>query len=304
MGTPDFAVPSLKMLIEKHDVQLVITQTDKPKGRGKKVLFSPVKETAIENNIKVLQPLKIKDESFINELKQIEADIFIVVAYGQILPETVLNIPKYGCINVHGSLLPKYRGAGPIQWAIINGEDITGITIMYMSKGLDTGDMILKKELKINPNDTYGSLHDKMSILGADTLLEAVDMIQHKKVEAVKQDDSLSTYAPMLKKELGHIDWSKTSMQIINLIRGLNPWPSAYSFYDENMIKIWKAEEIEGYSNGINGEILEIIDKKGVIVKTSDSVILVTEIQAQGGKKMPVSDYLRGHKIEKGKILL
>lgn len=305
MGTPDFAVPTLERLIEKHIVKAVVTQPDKPKGRGKKILYTPVKEIAVKNNIPVFQPEKIKTSEFIEEIKKIEADIFVVVAYGQILPESLLNIPKYGCINVHGSLLPKYRGAGPIQWSIINGEKVTGVTIMYMEKGLDTGDMILKKEIEISQDDTYGTLHDKMSVVGADALIETLELIEKGVVNPVKQDDSLSCYAPMLKKEDGKINWQKDSKDIINLIRGLNPWPSAYCSYNDDIFKIWKAEEIcdKKYDNAEPGEIVDILNKKGFAVKTKDSAVVITEMQVKGGKKMSSVDYLRGHKIEKGIIL-
>ncbi|MDE6357956.1 MAG: methionyl-tRNA formyltransferase [Eubacteriales bacterium] len=303
MGTPDFAVPTLEKLIEHHNVVAVVSQPDKPKGRGKKLVPTPVKEFALNNGItNILQPTSIKDESFIPELEKLNADIFVVAAYGQILTEKVLNIPKYRCINVHGSLLPKYRGAAPIQWSIINGEEKTGVTIMYMEKGLDSGDMILKKEIEITKDDTYKSLHDKMSIVGADALIEALNLIETGKCNPEKQDDSISTYAPMISKETGHINWDNSSKNIINLIRGLNPIPMAYTIYNNEIFKIYKAEEINGY-NGKIGEIIDIINKKGFVVKTKDSALLITEIQAKNGKRMNTSDYLRGHTIDKGIVL-
>ncbi|MDE6181969.1 MAG: methionyl-tRNA formyltransferase, partial [Eubacteriales bacterium] len=238
MGTPEFAVPTLEKLIKHHNVIAVISQPDKPKGRGKKLVPTPVKEFALNNGItNILQPTSIKDENFISELEKLNADIFIVVAYGQILSEKVLNIPKYKCINVHGSLLPKYRGAAPIQWSIINGEEKTGVTIMYMEKGLDSGDMILKKEIEITKDETYKSLHDKMSVVGADALIEALNLIENGKSNPEKQDDSLSTYAPMISKETGHINWDNSSKNIINLIRGLNPIPMAYTIYNGEIFK-------------------------------------------------------------------
>ena len=304
MGTPDFAVPVLEKLIKKHNVLAVVSQPDKPKGRGKKLIPTPVKEFALNNGItNIFQPESIKDENVISELEKLNADVFIVVAYGQILPEKILNMPKYRCINVHGSLLPKYRGAAPIQWSIINGEEKTGITIMYMEKGLDCGDMILKKELDILENETYGSLYEKMSNLGASALLEALELLENNKINAEKQDDSLSTYAPMIKKETGHINWENSSKDIINLIKGLNPIPMAYTNYKDEVFKICMAEEISGYNNGKLGEIIDIINKKGFVVKTKDSAILITEMQAKGGKKMNTADYLRGHSIEKNTIL-
>lgn len=303
MGTPDFAVPALEKLIKKHNVTAVVTQPDKPKGRGKKIIFSPVKELALKNNIEVFQPEKVKDENFIKQIEKLNPDIIVVAAYGQILNEKILNLPKYGCINIHGSLLPKYRGAAPIQWSIINGEEKTGVTIMYMEKGLDTGDMILKKEIPINKEDTYGSVHDKMSLVGAEAVIEAIEMIEKGNVNAQKQDDTLSSYAVMISKDIGHIDWNKNSNEIINLIRGLNPAPIAYTFYEDEVLKIWEAEQICCELEMKNGEIIDVMPKKGILVKTNDSAILIKEIQQKGGKKMSCPDYLRGHNIKKGTIL-
>lgn len=303
MGTPDFAVPALEKLIKKYNVTAVVTQPDKPKGRGKKIIFSPVKELALKNNIEVFQPEKVKDENFIKEMEKLNPDIIVVAAYGQILNEKILNLPKYGCINIHGSLLPKYRGAAPIQWSIINGEEKTGVTIMYMEKGLDTGDMILKKEIPINKEDTYGSVHDKMSLVGAEAVIEAIEMIEKGNVNAQKQDDTLSSYAVMISKDIGHIDWNKNSNEIINLIRGLNPAPIAYTFYEDEVLKIWEAEQICCELELKNGEIIDVMPKKGILVKTNDSAILIKEIQQKGGKKMSCPDYLRGHNIKKGTIL-
>jgi len=303
MGTSNFAVPILESLIKNYEVSAVVSQPDKPKGRGKKVLFTPVKETAVKNNITVYQPEKIKDENFIKELFKINADLFVVVAYGQKLPETILNMPKYGCINVHGSLLPKYRGAAPIQWAIINGEKVTGITIMYMAESLDTGDIILKKEVEILPAETYGSVHDKMSAVGAETIIEAIKMIEQGNVKREKQDDKLSSYAHKIEKENCLINWNKNSKDIVNLIRGLNPNPCAYTFYNNEMFKIYNAQEIQYSRNAENGEIIDIDKKIGFIVKTADSAVIIKEIQAKGGKRMNCSDYLRGHEIKRGIIL-
>ena len=302
MGTPDFAVETLKKLIEKHNVIAVISQPDKPKGRGKKLVNTPVKQFALDNGIeKIYQPEKIKDEEFVKELEKLNANLFVVGAYGQILSEQVLNIPKYGCINVHGSLLPKYRGAAPIQWSIINGEEKTGVTIMYMEKGMDTGDMILKEEIIIEPKDTYKTLHDKMSIVGAEALIKALELVENGTVNAQKQNDDEATYAPMITKEMGHINWNNTSKDIINLIRGINPMPMAYTIYKDETFKISEAEEVTGY-NGNIGEIVDVI-KDGFIVKTKDTAIIIKEMQAKGGKRMKTSDYLRGHSIEKNIIL-
>ncbi len=302
MGTPDFSVESLKRLKEKHNVVAVVSQPDKPKGRGKKLVNTPVKQFALDNGIeKIYQPEKIKDEEVIKILKNLDADLFVVVAYGQLLSEQVLNIPKYGCINVHGSLLPKYRGAAPIQWSIINGEEKTGVTIQYMEKGMDSGDMILKEEIIIEKTETYKTLYDKMSIVGAEALIKAIELIETGNVNAEKQNHDEATYAPMIYKEMGHIDWNNSSKDIINLIRGINPIPMAYSIYKDEVFKISEAEEVSGYSGNI-GEIVDV-QKDGFIVKTKDSAIIIKEMQAKGGKRMKTSDYLRGHSIEKGTIL-
>ena len=303
MGTPEFAVPCLKALIDNHEVTAVISQPDKPKGRGKRLLPTPVKEEALKHNIPVYQPEKIKDESFIEQLSKMDADIFVVAAYGQILPEVILNMPRYGCINVHGSLLPKYRGAAPMQQAVIDGEDVTGITIMYMEKGLDTGDMLLKCQVPILPDDTYGTLHDKMSMAGAELLLEALDKIEKGEIKAEKQDDSKASYAHRIEKSMGHIDWNRSGRDIINLIRGLNPTPGAYTFYNGEMIKLWKAVEAGENYTGTPGEIVNIDPKNGFTVQTGDGAVLIAEMQAKGGKKMSSADYLRGHSLEKGIIL-
>lgn len=303
MGTPAFAIPSLEILLKKHTVCAVVTQPDKPKGRGKKMAFSPIKEKALEYGIEVLQPLKVREEDFVEKLKQYKADVIVVVAFGQILPESILNMPKYGCINVHGSLLPKYRGAAPIQWAVINGEKETGVTTMFMAKGLDSGDMILKETIKIFPEDTYGIVHDKMSIIGADLLEKTLDLLEQEKAVCIVQEEQQATYAPMITKETGHIDWSKNSDEIQNLIRGLDPVPNAYTIYEKEVLKIWKVQKIEQiYETASFGEIVEVA-KKGIIVKTADGALLICELQARGGKRMSCDAYMRGHEMKKGVIL-
>lgn len=302
MGTPEFAVPTLEALIEKHDVAAVVTQPDKPKGRGKKMIFSAVKEKAVENNIKVYQPTKVRNGEFVEILKEYEPDVIVVVAFGQILSEDILNIPKYGCINVHGSILPKYRGAAPIQWSIINGEEFGGVTTMYMAKGLDSGDMILKAEEKIKDDDTYGTLYDRLSYIGADLLIKTLDLIERGEVVRVPQNDDDATLAPMITRDMEHIDWNNTSENVVNLIKGLNPQPVSYTMYNDEKLKIWFAEvEKTEYS----GEIGEIVDvrKKDFVVKTKKGAVAVKEVQAQGGKKMTADAYMRGHTIEKGIIL-
>lgn len=310
MGTPEFAVPTLEKLINSHNrtdnfVKLVVTQPDKPKGRGKKIINSPVKQAALKYNIPVFQPVKIKEKQNIEEIKKYNPDIIVVVAFGQILPKELIELPKYGCINVHGSLLPKYRGAAPIQWSIINGEKVTGITTMFMNTGLDTGDILLTKDIAIDEKDDYGSLYDKMSLVGADLLLETLIKLEQNDIIPKKQNDELSTYAPMITNETAHIDWTKSSFSIINLIRGLNPSPNAYTYYDsDTFFKICNAENIDkAYENVNCGTIVEIIKNKGFVVKTGDGAVLITQMQAQGGKKMNTSDYMRGHLIEINKVL-
>ncbi len=303
MGTPDFAVKSLEALIENHEICAVVTQPDKPKGRGKKVVFLPVKEKALEHGLEVLQPQSAKDPEFIERLRSFNADIFVVVAYGQILTEEVLFMPKHGSINVHGSILPKYRGAGPIQWSIIDGCRKTGVTIMQMAKGIDNGDIISSEEIEILKNDTYGTLTEKMALVGAELLIKTMSDIEKGTAVKIKQDDALSTYAPMIEKETGHIDWSRSSGEIDCLIRGLSPQPGAYSYYNDEMFKIWKVEDLgKQYADGVCGEIMEIA-KKGFIVKTGSGSVLVSVIQAKGGKAMGADAYMRGHKIETGIVL-
>ena len=264
MGTPDFAVPCLESIIksENNNVIGVVTQPDKPKGRGHKLQPTPVKAKAVEYNIPVFQPETLKNRSFEDELKQLNPDIIVVVAYGQILPEYILNFPKFGCINVHASLLPKYRGAAPIQWSVINGDTTTGVTTMYMAKSLDTGDMIQKAEIQIGDEETAGELHDRLSLIGADLIVETIKKLSEGKAIRVPQNDSLSSYAPMLNKETGHIDWNKNSSDIINLIRGTNPWPGAFTSYKSEIMKIYKAYKGNTNTVGKPGEIIGIKNKK------------------------------------------
>ncbi|MBD9219431.1 MAG: methionyl-tRNA formyltransferase [Clostridiales bacterium] len=302
MGTPDFAVPTLEALIEKHEVLAVVTQPDKPKGRGKKMVFPVIKEKALEHNITVYQPQKVKTPEFVEVLKEYQPDIMVVVAFGQILSEEILNIPKYGCINVHGSILPQYRGAAPIQWSIINGEEFGGVTTMYMAKGLDSGDMILKAKEKIKPDDTYGSLYDRLSVIGADLLIKTLDLIENGEVKRIPQNDDEATFAPMIKPELEHINWNGKNTDIVNLIKGLNPQPVAYTMLNDEKLKIWFAETIDGDYNGEPGTIVDV-RKRDFVVMTAEGAVAVKEVQAQGGKRMSADAYMRGHAIEKGTIL-
>lgn len=303
MGTPDFAVPSLEALMAKHEVVLVITQPDKPKGRGKKMVFPPVKAFAVEHDIPVLQPAKVREPEFVEQLRTYQPDLIAVAAFGQILPESILEMPKYGCINVHGSLLPKYRGAAPMQWAIIDGESVTGITTMYMAKGLDSGDMLLKKEVEITPEDTFATVHDKMAETGATLLMETVDGLEKGTLTRIPQDHDAATYAPMLTKETGHIDWNKNALDIIHLMHGLDPAPAAYTMYEEDVLKLYKAEITDiTADNAMCGEIVAIV-KKGFVVRCGDGCLLITELQARGGKRMAADAYLRGHAMKEGVLL-
>ena len=303
MGTPDFAVPSLEALLTKHEVVLVVTQPDKPKGRGKKMVPTPVKACALEHGIPVLQPEKVKEPEFVEQLRSYEPDLIAVTAFGQILSEPILEMPKYGCINVHGSLLPKYRGAAPMQWSIIDGEKVTGITTMYMAKGLDSGDMLLKAEVEITDEDTFATIHDKMAVTGANLLLDTLDQLEAGTLERIPQDHDAATYAPMITKETGHIDWSKNRQDIINLIRGLNPVPAAYTIYEEEVLKIFGAviSDVQA-DDAANGEIVAVV-KKGFVVKCGDGCLLITEVQARGGKRMMTDAYLRGLAMKEGILL-
>lgn len=303
MGTPDFAVPSLVSLHSAgYDIELVVTQKDKPRGRGKKLQFTPVKEKAIDLKLEVYQPDSINSIESIEKLKKINPDFIVVVAYGQILTKEILNIPKYGCYNVHASLLPKYRGAAPINWAIINGEKTTGVTIMEMEEGLDTGDMVLSSSIPINLEDDAPVIHDKLSQLGANLIVEALQNIEKGSVTKTPQEDALSTYASMLSKDMGKINWNQKGESIINLIRGLKPWPSAYTQYKDDIVKIHKARLTERKIDGCNGEIVKV-EKDGIYVNSYDKTIILEEIQFPGKRKMKVEEYIRGNSVEKGIIL-
>ena len=332
MGTPDFAKVSLEGLYNSgHEILAVVTNPDKPKGRGMKLLASPVKEYALEKGFKIYQPIKVrKNEEFINEVRGLNPDVLVVVAYGKILPKEILEIPKYGAINVHGSLLPKYRGAAPIQWAVINGEAETGITTMFMDEGMDTGDMILKESTKIGEDETTGELWERMSYIGSKLLvqtLEKIDNIKEKdklsfeelkiKMGAEKQGEDFSV-APMLQKEIAKIDWSKSGIEIKNLVRGINPIIGAYSMLNGKKIKFWKVDlvtnneiemefpETKEYAERIskieNGTILFADKKKGIFVKTNDGAIALLELQGENSKKMDFKSFLNGNNVEAGEI--
>lgn len=299
MGTPEFAVPTLESLIQEHEVIGVFTQPDKPKGRGKAMAFPPVKEKALEHHIPVFQPVKVREASVVEEIRQMNPDAIVVVAFGQILPESILNIPKYGCINVHASLLPKYRGAAPMQWCIIDGETETGITTMYMAKGLDTGDMILKDTITMDPKETGETLHDKLSVMGGPLILETLRQIEAGTAPRIKQDDSLSCYAHMLDKELGCIDWNKDAVSIERLIRGLNSWPSAYTFWNGKTLKIWDSDVVDYSGEDENGTVIAK-DKHSFTVKCGENALKILEVQLQGKKRMTAQAFLVGNQVETG----
>lgn len=296
MGTPDFALESLKSLYNsKHEIIAVVTQPDKPRNRGMSVSFSPVKEFAIENNIPVLQPEKVKNnQEFLEEYKALQPDVAVVVAYGKILPKEVLDTPKYGSINVHGSLLPKLRGAAPIQWAVINGDETAGVTTMYMDEGMDTGDMLLKAETQIGEKETAGELYDRLALMGADLIVETLDKLEKNELIREKQGED-ATYAPMLTKETGKIDFNKTAREIDCLIRGVSPFPGAYCMLNDKKFKVFSINILE--EEGKAGEILVSDCKKGLIIGTSDKAIELVEIQPENKKRMTAKQYLVGNKI-------
>ena len=303
MGTPEFAVPCLQKIIDEgHEVVAVVTQPDKPKGRGKKLAMPPVKELALKYDIPVYQPLKAREESFVDTLKEMNPELIVVVAFGQILPKSILDIPKYGCVNVHASLLQRYRGAAPLNWVIINGEEKTGVTTMYMDEGLDTGDMILKSEIPLDDEITAGELHDKMMIDGAKVLKETIDLIEKGEAPREKQSNENTCYSPIMNKSLGNIDWNKSAIDIHNLVRGINPWPSAYTTYEGQTMKIWKTKVIDKNSDKDPGTIISV-DKEGINVSTSEGIVQIKEIQMAGKKRMEVPEYIKGNNINTDIIL-
>ena len=301
MGTPVFAVHSLRALIESgEEVIAVVTQPDKPKGRGLEIVPPPTKLLAEKHGIPVLQPAKIKTEEFFNELKKFSPDLICVAAYGKILPKNILDFPPHGSINVHASLLPKYRGAAPINWAIIRGEKITGITTMKMDEGMDTGDILLKKEVPIDDEDTGETLSEKLSEIGAKLLIETIRLLKEGKLSPIPQDHSQATYAPMLKKEDGKIDWEKPAEEIRNLIRGVLPWPGAYINLEGKLLKIYKVRLAEG--EGKPGEVMK--SDSGILrVATGKDTLDILELQIEGGKKLKTKEFSRGRKIKEGTIL-
>ena len=316
MGTPDFSVGTLEALVQAgHEVVLAVTQPDKPKGRGGKMQYTPVKEAAIRHQIPVFQPKRVRALDCVEELRKYQADVIVVIAFGQILPKEILEMTPYGCINVHASLLPKYRGAAPIQWAVIDGEEVSGVTTMQMDEGLDTGDMLLKTEVVLDEKETGGSLHDKLAEAGANLCVRTLKELEEGTVKPEKQGESTTEYARMLDKSLGEIDWNQDAAAIERLIRGLNPWPSAYTDWDGKTMKIWQAEVCGGEGAGNEtadekragsenkpGTIVHV-EKDGFYVQTGEGVLKITELQIPGKKRMDAGAFLRGYSIRTGEIL-
>lgn len=301
MGTPDFSVPTLDAIKKDgNEIVLVVTQPDKKKGRKGILTPPPVKEWAVKNNISIFQPVKLREKQNIEELEKYEADVIVVAAFGQILPKEVLDMPKYGCINVHASLLPKYRGASPIQWAILNGDDETGVTTMQMDIGLDDGDILLQKKVPISSEDTGGSLFDKLSKVGADLLIETLHRIEKNDIVRIPQDDEKATHVGLIKKDFGILSFDEENKYILNKIRALNPWPSAFTFYKDKMVKIWKAKSVSFNNKGYEYGDLVVENKDELLVVTRNGAISILELQEEGKKRMHAADFLRGHKIEKG----
>ena len=306
MGTPGFAVGTLKALLEAgHDVVAVVTQPDKPKGRGKELLMTPVKAEAVKHDIPVFQPERVrKNEEFLEELKKLAPDVIVVVAFGQILPVSILTLPKYGCVNVHASLLPMYRGAAPLQWVIINGEKVSGVTTMQMDKGLDTGDMLLKEEVAIEPKETYETYHDKLSVVGAQLLIKTLDGLEAGTITPVKQEGD-TCYASMIDKSLGNLDFTRPAVELERLMRGLDPAPAAYSFLDGKLLKLFGADVVDTdkeYSAQECG-IITNITKNTFDITTGAGVLRVNEVQLEGKKRMDAASFLRGCRLTEGTAL-
>lgn len=303
MGTPDFSVGTLEALIAAgHEVVLAVTQPDKPKGRGKEMQFTPVKECAMKYHIPVYQPQRVRETECVETLRTYQADVMVVVAFGQILPKSILDMCPYGCINVHASLLPKYRGAAPIQWSIIDGEEVTGVTTMQMNEGLDTGDMLLKVEIPIEEKETGGSLHDKLASAGASLCVETLKRLEEKSVIPVPQGEMTTSYAKMLTKELGNIQWKQKNYEIERLIRGLTPWPSAYTDWNGKVMKIWDASVEDGVSSETPGTIVKV-EKEAFYVQTGEGFLKVNELQIPGKKRMDAGAFMRGYQVKEGEKL-
>ena len=305
MGTPEFAIPSLETVYKNTDLKLIFTKEDKRNARGNKIIFSPVKQFGLDNNIEIIQPKRLKDAEITEKIREINPDLIVVVAYGKIIPKEIIDIPKYGIINVHSSLLPKYRGASPIHSAILNGDKETGVSIMYIEEELDAGDVILKEYCEINEDDTLGTLHDKLKELGATGLEKTLKLIEDGNVKTEKQDDTKATFVKPISKEQAKIDWTDTKENVYNKIRGLNPFPAAYTFNEKNEnIKVYKGEKIDKIYDGEFGEIVEIINKKGPVVKVQNGGIILTEVKFEGKKIQKGKDVINGRKLLQGEKLI
>lgn len=306
MGTPDFAVAPLEAILKAgHEVTAVVTQPDRQKGRGREVQYSPVKECALSYGIPVLQPLKIKEKDAVEELRKYPADIFVVAAFGQLLSEEILNMPRLGCINIHASLLPAYRGAAPIQWCVINGEEKTGVTIMQMAKGMDTGDILLQKEVVLDEKETGGSLFDRLMETGAELIVEVLPRIEAGELTPVVQKEELATYAGKIKKDMGNIDFAKSAVTIERLIRGLNPWPSAFTHYKGKILKIWEADVVSECANAENpvpGTVIAM-DKESFTLATGEGALRIRSLQPEGKKRMSCAEFMRGYEVKVGEAL-
>lgn len=306
MGTPDFAVAPLEAILKAgHEVTAVVTQPDRQKGRGREVQYSPVKECALSYGIPVLQPLKIKEKDAVEELRKYPADIFVVAAFGQLLSEEILNMPRLGCINIHASLLPAYRGAAPIQWCVINGEEKTGVTIMQMAKGMDTGDILLQKEVVLDEKETGGSLFDRLMETGAELIVEVLPKIEAGELTPVVQKEELATYAGKITKDMGNIDFAKSAVTIERLIRGLNPWPSAFTHYKGKILKIWEADVVSECANAENlvpGTVIAM-DKESFTLATGEGTLRIRSLQPEGKKRMSCAEFMRGYEVKVGEAL-
>ena len=309
MGTPEIAATVLKsVLASRHEVIAVVTQTDKPKGRGHEMAFPPVKEVALEAGIPVFQPQRAKDEAFIEELRALNPDIILVAAYGKLLPKAILDMPKFGCINVHASLLPKYRGASPIQWAVLNGDEKSGVTIMHMAETMDTGDIIMAEEVILAADETAGTLHDKLAEIGGPLLITAMEALETGRAPRIRQNEEEATHVKMLDKTMGNIDFNKSALQLERWIRGLNPWPTAYTKLEGKMCKLWKAEVLSAEEltkeekNFMPGTVLRV-EKESFDVLTGEGVLRIKELQLEGKRKMTAEEFLRGFKLEAGTVL-
>ncbi|MBP1764760.1 MAG: Methionyl-tRNA formyltransferase [Firmicutes bacterium] len=304
MGTPDFAVPCLDRLVrDEHQIIAVVTQPDRPKGRGRHFTPSPVKEYAQEYNLPVLQPEKIKDPGFMEQLAVLQPDVIVVVAFGQFLPQRLLDLPSLGCINVHASLLPKYRGAAPIHWAIMNGETSTGVTTMYMDSGMDTGDMILKRETPISPDENTGQLHDRLSSLGAGLLAQTLELAVENKAPRTPQNSEEASYAPLLTRQIEAIDWKRSAMEIHNQVRGLNPWPGAYCLYNDRTLKIWRTHIQETVGIFAAPGCIVAVERDCLLVAAGNGTICIDEVQPQNKRRMGVGDFSTGYRVNAGEIL-